>query len=180
MTANLFETANKKATTSGTGLAMRYLTIIGIIALAAITQSNAQAAGALEKVYGETVYVPAYSRIFSYPTRSELLAATLAVHNIDPETSLTLQRVDYHNEDGQLIRSLLEQPVDLAPLQSRTVLIPINDTTGGVGANFIIEWTSEKAAISPIAESIMTGPPGTPGPSFSSRGRVIQQQTAAQ
>ncbi|MEP2704475.1 MAG: DUF3124 domain-containing protein [Roseibium sp.] len=159
---------------------MRTLTLFCLLALAAVSQISTSIAGPAEKVFGETVYVPAYSRIFTYPTRSELLAATLAVHNVDPETSLTLNRVDYHNEDGQLIRSLLEQPAVLAPLQSRTVLIPINDTTGGVGANFIIEWTSEKAALSPIAESIMTGPPGTPGPSFSSRGRVIQQKTSAQ
>lgn len=131
-----------------------------------------------EKVLGETIYVPAYSRVFSHPNRSDLLAATLAVHNVDPDTEITLTRVDYHGEDGKLLRALLEAPVTLAPLQSSTALIPINDTSGGVGANFLLEWTSETPALSPIAEAIMTSGSGGPGPSFASRGRVIERKLA--
>lgn len=134
----------------------------------------AQDAGA--KVLGETVYVPAYSRIFSHPDRSDLLAATLAVHNIDPQTPITLQSVDYHGEDGTLLREFLEQPVVLGPFQSATVLVPINDTTGGVGANFLLKWRSATPALSPIAEAIMTSGSGGPGPSFASRGRVVERQ----
>jgi hypothetical protein len=142
------------------------------------TPSHVQAQDFTEKVLGETIYVPAYSRIFSHPNRSDLLAATLAVHNVDPEATITLQQVDYHNEDGTLLRKLLETPVDLAPLQSKTVLIPINDTTGGVGANFLLVWSSDTPALSPIAEAIMTSGSGGPGPSFTSRGRVIKRHTA--
>ncbi len=130
-----------------------------------------------DKVLGETIYVPAYSRIFSYPGRSDLLAATLAVHNIDPETSITLEKVDYHNEDGDLLRTVLDTPVVLKPLQSKIVLIPINDTSGGVGANFLVVWSSEKPALSPIAEAIMTSGSGGPGPSFTSRGKVIKRRS---
>ncbi|MBN9669486.1 DUF3124 domain-containing protein [Labrenzia aggregata] len=128
-----------------------------------------------ERVLGETVYVPAYSRIFTYPNRFDLLATTLAVHNVDPKTEIMLTKVDYHNEDGELLRALLSDPVTLAPLQSKTVLIPINDTTGGVGANFLLVWTSKTPALSPIAEAIMTSGGAGPGPSFSSRGRVIER-----
>ncbi|MEO1114015.1 MAG: DUF3124 domain-containing protein [Pseudomonadota bacterium] len=131
-----------------------------------------------EKVFGESIYVPAYSRIFSYPQRSDLLAATLAVHNVDPETTITLTRVDYHGEDGKVLRTLLEQPLELAPFQSKTVLIPINDTSGGVGANFIVVWMSEAPALSPIAEAIMTSGSGGPGPSFTTRGRVIERRVS--
>jgi hypothetical protein len=140
--------------------------------------TQVQAQDFTEKVLGETIYVPAYSRVFSHPNRSDLLAATLAVHNVDRETAITLQRVDYHNEDGTLLRELLEAPVELAPLQSKTVLIPINDTSGGVGANFLLVWSSERPALSPIAEAIMTSGSGGPGPSFTSRGRVIARQQA--
>ncbi|WP_298983736.1 DUF3124 domain-containing protein [uncultured Roseibium sp.] len=141
-------------------------------------QSFVQAQDIAERALGETIYVPAYSRIFSYPNRSDLLASTLAVHNVDPKTSITLQNVSYHGEGGQLIRTLLEEPFVLAPLQSKTVLIPINDTSGGVGANFLLTWTSDEAALSPIAEAIMTSGIGGPGPSFTSRGRVIERRTA--
>lgn len=148
------------------------------LALCFLLAPAGQAQDMSEKVLGESIYVPAYSRIFSYPQRSDLLAATLAVHNVDPDTTITLTRVDYHGEDGQVLRSLLESPLELAPFQSKTVLIPINDTSGGVGANFIVEWTSESPALSPIAEAIMTSGSGGPGPSFTTRGRVIERRKA--
>ncbi|MET1414371.1 DUF3124 domain-containing protein [Roseibium sp. HPY-6] len=143
----------------------------------ALLAPSAFAQDAIQKGLGETIYVPAYSRIFSHPNRSDLLAATLAVHNVDPEAPLTLTQVDYHDENGTLLRSLLESPLELAPLQSKTVLIPINDTTGGVGANFIVVWTANAPVLSPIAEAIMTSGSGGPGPSFVSRGRVIKRQS---
>ncbi|TYC67326.1 DUF3124 domain-containing protein [Stappia sp. BW2] len=154
------------------------LSLLAVGLLLFQTPTQVQAQDFTEKVLGETIYVPAYSRIFSHPNRSDLLAATLAVHNVDPEATITLQQVDYHNEDGTLLRKLLETPVDLAPLQSKTVLIPINDTTGGVGANFLLVWSSDTPALSPIAEAIMTSGSGGPGPSFTSRGRVIKRHTA--
>ncbi|MTI07177.1 DUF3124 domain-containing protein [Roseibium denhamense] len=130
---------------------------------------------ALKRYLGETVYVPAYSRIFTYESRSELLAATLSVHNIDPETPIRLESAVYHDEAGAPLRNLIEDPVDLAPFQSISLLVPINDTTGGIGANFIVTWSSAVPALSPLSESVMTGAPGTPGPSFTSRGRAIRQ-----
>lgn len=148
------------------------------LALSFLLAPAGQAQDMSKKVLGESIYVPAYSRIFSYPQRSDLLAATLAVHNVDPETAITLTRVDYHGEDGKVLRSLLEKPLELAPFQSKTVLIPINDTSGGVGANFIVEWRSDAPALSPIAEAIMTSGSGGPGPSFTTRGRVIQRRRA--
>jgi uncharacterized protein DUF3124 len=151
--------------------------LIGIgLLLSALAVTAASAQDFLKKVLGETIYVPAYSRIFSHPNRSDLLAATLAVHNINPAISLTLKSVDYHDGDGKLLRKVLETPVELAPMQSKTVLIPINDTSGGVGANFLVVWTSDQPALSPIAEAIMTSGSGGPGPSFASRGRVIERQ----
>jgi len=147
----------------------------GLVLLAScLVLSPAQAHDVPEKVLGETVYVPAYSRIFSHPNRSDLLAATLAVHNVDTATTITLISVDYHGEDG----TLLDAPVALAPLQSRTMLIPINDTSGGVGANFLLRWSSDRPAFGPIAEAIMTSGSGGPGPSFTTRGRVIERTFA--
>ncbi|MCV0425771.1 MAG: DUF3124 domain-containing protein [Roseibium sp.] len=154
---------------------MRKQLVLIAILLTGLATAPAVSQDYTERVIGETIYVPAYSRIFSYPNRSDLLAATLAVHNVDPKTTITLTRVDYHDEDGKLLRAILEGPVDLTPLQSKTVLIPINDTTGGVGSNFLVEWKASNPALSPIAETIMTSGSGGPGPSFTTRGRVIER-----
>lgn len=152
----------------------------GLAVLLFLAAATSSVSANLQRVYGETIYVPAYSRIFSFPNRSVLLAATLTVHNVDPDAELTLDRVDYHGEDGQLLNVLLETPVRIGPLESASFLVPSNDTTGGVGANFLVEWTAEASVLSPLAEAIMVTGPGTPGPSFTSRGRVIGRKTEAQ
>ena len=52
------------------------------------------------------------------------------------------------------------------------------DITGGVGSNFIVTWTGDSAMLSPLAETVMVTGPGTPGPSFALRGRVINRRAA--
>lgn len=155
-----------------------YASLVGLL-LCALPLSGAASAD-LGKSLGETIYIPAYSRIFSYLNRPELLAATLTVHNVDPQTPVTLERIDYYGEDGKPLNSMLDTPVDLEPFESASFLVPINDTTGGVGANFIAQWRSDAPALSPLAEAVMIGAPGSPGPSFTSRGRVISRTSTSE
>ena len=44
---------------------------------------------------------------------------------------------------------------------------------GGNGANFMVEWKSDKFVNPPVVESIMIGTKSTQGVSFTSRGRVL-------
>ena len=132
----------------------------------------------LIRSYGETYYVPAYSKIFSFTSQSELLASTLTVHNVDPDTSIELTAVSYHGEDGKKLKELTEEVIKLAPFGSRSYLIPRNDQTGGIGANFIVSWKAGTPALSPLVESVMIGGVSSPGTSFALRGRVIDRKTA--
>lgn len=152
--------------------------ICALTLLSSLFQVSASSAEDLERVYGETIFVPAYSRIFSFPSRSVLLAATLTVHNVDPKNPLTVEQVNYHGEDGKLLNEILKAPFQLEPLGSASFLVPSNDTTGGVGANFLVTWNADAAVLSPLTEAIMVTGPGTPGPSFTSRGRVISRKSA--
>ena len=43
------------------------------------------------------------------------------------------------------------------------------DTSGGSGANFIVEWSAETASEAPIIEAVMVGMDGVHGLSFASR-----------
>lgn len=131
--------------------------------------------GALIRSVGETYYVPAYSRIRSLENSSELLASTLTIHNVDPDVTITIASVSYHNATGEKIRDLADAEVTLPPFASGDFLIPVNDVTGGSGANFIATWTSDAPALSPIVEAVMIGSLGSPGASFTSRGRVIKR-----
>jgi len=51
----------------------------------------------------------------------------------------------------------METPVTLKPLASIRYVIPEQDKAGGSGANFMVDWKSDKFVNPPIVESIMIG-----------------------
>ncbi|MDY6791982.1 MAG: DUF3124 domain-containing protein [Thermodesulfobacteriota bacterium] len=123
---------------------------------------------------GQTIYVPAYSHIYSgVRERPFLLTVTISVRNIDPKHKIKITLVDYYETQGKLVKKCLDQPLVLDPLDSMHHIIPERDKTGGSGANFIVEWKSDKLVNPPIVESIMIGTQSQQGVSFTSRGRVI-------
>ncbi|MCP3874190.1 MAG: DUF3124 domain-containing protein [Desulfobacteraceae bacterium] len=123
---------------------------------------------------GQTIYVPAYSHIYSGNREKPfLLTVTLSIRNIDPEHKIKITAVDYYETQGRLLKKYLEKPIILNSLESLRYVIPEKDKSGGSGANFIVQWKSEKFVNPPIVESIMIGAKNQQGVSFASRGRVI-------
>lgn len=123
---------------------------------------------------GQTIYVPAYSHIYSgVQGKPFSLTVTLSIRNIDPNYEIEITVVDYYQTKGTLQKRQLDQPVMLRPLDSIRFIIPERDKGGGSGANFIVEWESRKSVNPPIVESIMIGAKSQQGISFSSRGRAI-------
>jgi len=127
-------------------------------------------------IQGQTVYVPAYSHIYHGDKETPLLlSVTLSIRNIDPNGSLTVTAVNYHETQGPLVKEYLTKPLVLGPLGSERYIIPQRDNTGGSGANFIVKWHSEKPINPPILETVMIGTQSQLGISFTSRGRALQQ-----
>jgi len=123
---------------------------------------------------GQTIYVPVYSHIYiGNREKPFLLAATLSIRNIDPKYPISIIVVDYYETQGKFLKKYLDKPVTLNPLESIRYIIPERDKTGGSGANFIVEWKSDKYVNPPIVESIMIGAQSSQGISFTSRGRAI-------
>jgi hypothetical protein len=123
---------------------------------------------------GQTVYVPAYSHIYHGNKESPfLLAVTLSIRNIDPEQPVQITVVDFYETQGKLLKKYLDKPISLRPLGSIRYIVPQKETTGGSGANFIVEWQSEKQVNPPIIESVMIGTQSSQGISFTSRGQAI-------
>jgi hypothetical protein len=123
---------------------------------------------------GQTIYVPAYSHIYSGNREQPfLLAATLSIRNINPNYQIKITIVNYYETQGKLLKKYLNKPIILTPLESLRYVIPEKDKSGGSGANFIVEWKSDKFVNPPIVESIMIGTQNQQGVSFISRGRVI-------
>ena len=123
---------------------------------------------------GQIIYVPAYSHIYIGNRETPfLLTVTLSIRNIDPNHQIKITLVDYYETQGKLLKKYVEKPATLNPLESLRYVVPERDKAGGSGANFIVEWKSDKFVNPPIVESIMIGTQNQQGVSFTSRGRVI-------
>lgn len=129
-------------------------------------------------VTGQTVYVPVYSHIYQHSNRNPVLnlSATLSIRNTDLVNPIVIRSVRYYDDHGELIKTYLEQPVELPRLGSIDYLVETEDTRGGLGANFIVEWVAETSVSEPVIEALMLNTSGNQGISFISLGRVIQRQ----
>lgn len=124
----------------------------------------------------ERVYVPAYSHVLTREGASQPLASTMVVHNVDPNVQLRIVSVEYLDRNGTSVKTFLEKPIKLAPFAAQEFLVPINEQGGGFGANYILEWNSDRPALPPVVEAVMVGGSGTQGISFITFGRTIERR----
>jgi len=151
-----------------------FLILLFIILGASIYSSSVNADESVILSKGQTIYVPAYSHIYSGNRESPfLLTVTISIRNIDPRHSLKVTRVDYYETQGKLLKKFLDASLVLKPLESIRYVVPQKDKTGGSGANFIVEWVSDNLVNPPIVETIMIGTQRQQGVSFTSRGQPI-------
>ncbi|MBN2173855.1 MAG: DUF3124 domain-containing protein [Bacteroidales bacterium] len=126
--------------------------------------------------YGELIYVPIYSEIFYGDAGKTIeLAATLSIHNTDLENLIVIKNINYHDTKGNLIKKFLRQPISLSPLETNNITIDEQDKTGGIGANFIVEWYCQYHVSSPIIEAIMITTQMNQGISFTTTGKIIKK-----
>ncbi len=141
------------------------------------TQSDKVAVGDAGR--GELIYIPIYSSIFYENGKRTLeLAATLSVHNVNPDGPITVLRADYYNTDGKLIKKYVDKPVLLTPLQTKNWVIDKANTAGGTGANFLVEWQAQADVTSPLVEAVMMNATSNLGIAFTTSGKVIRQTKA--
>ncbi len=88
-------------------------------------------------------------------------------------SAMKITVVDYYETQGKFLKKYIDKPVILNPQESLRYIIAERDKTGGSGANFTVEWKSDKLVNAPIVESIMIGAKSGQGILFSSPGRVI-------
>ncbi|MEA3440691.1 MAG: DUF3124 domain-containing protein [Chloroflexota bacterium] len=148
--------------------------ILATLLTAGFLAGPSQASEVLNLSQGQTVYVPLYSNIFVGDRQLNwALSALLSIRNTDPSNPITVSVADYYDTNGKLVRKYLSKPDQLNPLGSTYYYVKTSDTTGGWGANFIVQWNSEKEVSEPIIQSIMIGTRGTHSVSFITQGRII-------
>jgi uncharacterized protein DUF3124 len=121
-------------------------------------------------------YVPAHSSLLIGGGNMRLdLSVTLSIHNTSERGVLVIERIDYFNAAGQPIEKYLPRPIALKPYGAIQIVVPELDIRGGLGANFIVDWSSPDTIDEPIVEAVMIGGLGTQGYSFVSVGRKVSR-----
>lgn len=124
---------------------------------------------------GEIIYVPVYSHIYHQNRQSVFpLSVTLSIRNTDLNQSLIITSVRYYDSKGNLVKEYLAQPIQLDKLASIDFFVTRNDTIGGSGANFIVEWIAQTEISEPLVEAVMIGTDSQQGISFVGQGKVIK------
>jgi hypothetical protein len=133
----------------------------------------------LQIVTGQTIYIPAYSEVFSRGSDQPIeLAVTLAIHNTDLAKPIIIRSVRYYDTNGDLVREYIDSPVEVPALATTGFVVEGDDNSGGWGANFIVEWGAETPVYEPVIEAIMISSRSTQGFSLISTGRVVSQTVA--
>ena len=125
-----------------------------------------------------TVFVPAYSTIRLGSGKGKVdLATTLSIHNTSDERALNVDRVEYFDTAGNLVHNYLPKPITIRPFGTVEAFVPAENTRGGTGANFIVEWSANGLITDPLIETVMVGTLGAQGFSFTSRGKTMIKET---
>ncbi len=131
----------------------------------------------LETAIGQTLYVPAYSHVYYQNGREFLLATTLSIRNTSLNDSISVTSVRYYDSKGKLVKKFTQKSLQVAPMATAEFFVEEQDTSGGSGANFIVEWTAPKGVTEPVVEAVMISAASQQGISLISPGRVIKERS---
>ncbi len=124
----------------------------------------------------EQVYIPIYSDIYYVDSKHTFsLTATLSIRNTSFKDSIYVFAIDYYNSGGKKVRRYNDSTLLLKPMESVEYVVENKDDTGGVGANFVVEWGARQGAQKPFFQGIMIGTTGQQGISFTTEGIVVEK-----
>lgn len=116
-------------------------------------------------------YLSVYSEIYQLSEQKTYnLTATVSMRNISSTDSVFILHADYYDTKGDLIRTYLNHPVYIQPLETIEIVIDESDQSGGTGANFIVEWATPSQGHEPLLEAVMISTTGQQGLSFTTQG----------
>ncbi len=127
-------------------------------------------------VRGQVLYMPIYSNIPHFMDSVEIdMSAFVAIHNTDFYHSIKLQKVQYFDTKGRLVRDFLPNETKvLKPLETADFYVPYQDKSG-TGANFLIEWKADSLVTEPLVESITINTKLQNTVAVLSQGKVIKE-----
>lgn len=110
---------------------------------------------------GQSLYLPIYSHLYHgdvHPRTGKpsetLVSAHVSIRNTDPGAAMKVVSARYYNTDGKLLREFLPAPQTIPPLGTYELYVARSDSSGGSGANFIIDWRADKPINPPLVEAL--------------------------
>jgi len=123
----------------------------------------------------EQVYIPIYSDIYYVDSKHTFpLTATLSIRNTSFSDSIYVFTIDYYNSAGEKVKRFNESTLLVKPMESVEFVVENKSDSGGVGANFVVEWGAPKEVQRPYFQGVMIGTFGQQGISFTTEGIVMQ------
>lgn len=133
--------------------------LLSLVLLCAHAMAQAQEAAPLST--GQSLYLPVYSHLYHgdvHPKTgkpSETLVSThVSIRNTDPKSPLRIVSARYYSTAGRMLREYIDTPKSIPPLGTHELYVPRSDTSGGSGANFIIDWNAERPINPPLVEAL--------------------------
>ncbi len=111
--------------------------------------------------YGQSLYLPVYSHLYHGDVNpktgkpNETLVSThISIRNTDPRMAMKVISARYYNTDGKLLKEFLPAPQTIPPYGTHELYVARSDSSGGSGANFVIEWSAERPINPPLVEAL--------------------------
>lgn len=118
-----------------------------------------------------TTHLSVYSQVYSYTEHKKHgLTVTVSLRNTDRQDTIYVEKADYYDTHGVLIRSYFKHPIFLAPMETVEIVIDETDQEGGTGGNFMFDWATKPTSNEPLFEAVMISTSGQQGLSFTTAG----------
>lgn len=125
--------------------------------------------------YDKEFYIPIYSDVYiDSQNPKHLLSATLSVRNTSYKDSIFIDKIDYFDTHGNLVKEFVDKTISLPPMATVNYVIEKEDDTGGSGANFIVHVSSKSERIKPLIQAVMIGQYSNKSFSFITDGYIIE------
>lgn len=112
------------------------------------------------KTPGQTLYLPVYSHLLygnfgrNGAVSQVQLSALVSIRNTDAKRAIRVSSANYYSTQGKLLKNFIPTPVAIPPFGTHELFVEQNDTSGGSGANFVIEWSAEAPVSPPLVEGL--------------------------
>lgn len=128
----------------------------------------------IDSLTAGTTYLSVYSQIYSQTEHKTLdLTATVSMRNTDQSDTIFINTAEYFDTKGSLIRTYINKPIFIVPMETVEIVIDELDQIGGTGANFLFNWSSKPSSNKPLFEAVMISTSGQQGFAFKTDGKNL-------